>query len=134
MISKITEFFNSEKIRVHVYTFARVLIGYMFFLHGTAKFFEFPVSMTGGKGAVELFSMYGVAGILELVLGGLFIIGLFDRFAAFILSGLMAFAYFIAHANMDNFLFPIVNKGELALVYSLVFLAYAFTPKLRTKH
>ncbi|MFQ1048417.1 DoxX family protein, partial [Avibacterium paragallinarum] len=94
--------------------------------HGTAKFFEFPVSMTGGNGAVELFSMMGVGGVLEIVGGTLFILGLFTRPVAFLLSGMMAVAYFQIHASLDNVLLPIVNKGELAALYSLVFLNFVF--------
>ncbi|SSY70331.1 DoxX family protein [Alysiella crassa] len=99
----------------------RIVSGYAFFLHGTAKFFEFPISMTDGNGSVPLFSMYGVAGVLEVVGGILLILGLFTRPAAFILSGLMAAAYFIAHFSI----FPLVNGGEAAMLFSFVFLYLA---------
>lgn len=101
---------------------ARVIAAYMFLLHGTAKFFEFPVSMTGGNGAVAFFSIYGAAAVLELVGGILIILGLFTRATAFILSGQMAVAYFFFHAGADNFLQPMLNKGELAALYSVFFL------------
>lgn len=52
-----------EKLSPVVFLLARVVIGYMFLLHGTAKFFEFPFSMTGGNGSVPLFSMYGVGAV-----------------------------------------------------------------------
>lgn len=108
------------------YTLAllRIIAGYMFLLHGTAKFFEFPISMTGGNGSVALFSMYGVGGIIEIVGGVLLILGLFTRVAAFVMSGQMAFAYFGIHASVADVLLPIVNKGELAALYSLVFLYF----------
>ena len=73
---------------------------------------------------LQLFSLIGVAGILELVGGILILIGLWTRPTAFILSGEMAFAYFIAHAG-SNFL-PLLNGGELAVIYCFVFLYFAF--------
>jgi len=74
-------------------------------------------------GPFQLFSMMGFSGVLELVGGTLLAIGLFTRITAFILSGEMAFAYFIAHASHD--FFPMVNKGELAVLYCFVFLYLA---------
>ncbi|PJG82018.1 DoxX family protein [Caviibacterium pharyngocola] len=114
------------KLSPYVLALLRIIAGYMFLLHGTAKFFEFPVSMTGGNGAVELLSMYGIGGLLEIIGGVLLIIGLFVRPTAFLLSGQMAFAYFGIHAAADNILLPIVNQGELAALYSLVFLYFVF--------
>ncbi len=75
------------------------------------------------RSPITLASLPGIAGLLELVGGALVLVGLFTRPAAFILSGLMAFAYFIAHAP-DGF-WPIVNHGELAALYSFVFLYLA---------
>ncbi|AHG86791.1 Bifunctional phosphoribosylaminoimidazolecarboxamide formyltransferase/IMP cyclohydrolase [Bibersteinia trehalosi USDA-ARS-USMARC-190] len=116
-----------ENLRPYALLIARVIAGYMFLLHGTAKFFEFPVSMTGGNGAVAFFSIYGVAAVLELV-GGIFIIlGLFTRLTAFILSGQMAVAYFMFHATAETLFQPMLNKGELAALYSLFFLVLIFT-------
>ncbi|MGQ8820022.1 membrane protein [Bibersteinia trehalosi Y31] len=116
-----------ENLRPYALLIARVIAGYMFLLHGTAKFFEFPVSMTGGNGAVAFFSIYGVAAVLELV-GGIFIIlGLFTRLTAFILSGQMAVAYFMFHASAETLFQPMLNKGELAALYSLFFLVLIFT-------
>lgn len=105
----------------------RIVVGYMFLLHGTAKFFEFPVSMTGGNGGVELFSLFGFAAILEIVGGVFIILGLFTRPTAFLLSGQMAYAYFIVHATAETLFQPMLNKGELAALYSVVFLAFVFT-------
>lgn len=104
----------------------RVVAGYMFLLHGTAKFFEFPMSMTNGNGSVPLASIYGVGGILEIVGGIFFILGLFTRQTAFILSGMMAYAFFIMHGAQGNVLLPLLNGGELAGVYSVLFLTYIF--------
>ena len=100
----------------------RIIIGFLFLQHGTAKLLGIPhVAMFDG---LQLFSLIGVAGILELVGGILILIGLWTRPTAFILSGEMAFAYFIAHAG-SNFL-PLLNGGELAVIYCFVFLYFAF--------
>lgn len=110
-----------QPFQAQILALLRIVSGYAFFLHGTAKFFEFPVSMTDGNGSVPLFSMYGVAGVLEIVGGILLILGLFTRPTAFVLSGLMAAAYFIAHFSI----FPLVNGGEAAMLFSFVFLYLA---------
>lgn len=115
-----------DKFSPYALGLLRIIAGYMFLLHGTAKFFEFPVSMTGGNGAVALLSMMGIGGVLEIVGGSLFILGLFTRPIAFLLSGIMAVAYFQIHASLNDVLLPIVNKGELAALYSLVFLNFVF--------
>jgi putative oxidoreductase len=99
----------------------RIIIGFLFLQHGTAKLFGIPhIAMFDG---LQLASLLGLAGILELVGGVLILIGLYTRQAAFILSGEMAFAYFMAHAP-HGFL-PILNQGELAVVYCFVFLYFA---------
>jgi len=90
----------------------RFITGLMLFQYGIAKLFKFPPVPMFAK--VELFSLYGAAGSLELIFGGLLMVGLFTRFAAFILSGEMAFAYFIGHAPR-GFL-PVVNNGSLSIV------------------
>ncbi|OOR98365.1 hypothetical protein B0187_08835 [Haemophilus paracuniculus] len=116
-----------EKLSPFVLLLARVVSGYMFLLHGTSKFFEFPMSMTGGNGSVELFSIYGVGGIIEIV-GGLFIIlGLFTRPTAFLLAGQMAYAYFFMHAKAENLFLPLLNGGELAIMYCMMFLVFIIT-------
>jgi putative oxidoreductase len=99
----------------------RIITALLFFAHGSAKFFGFPqVEMLAN---VSLASPGGIAGILELVGGALLIIGLFSRLAAFILSGLMAVAYFMAHAP-QNF-HPILNGGEGAILFCFIFLYIA---------
>jgi putative oxidoreductase len=95
----------------------RIVSAFLFMAHGTQKWLAFPVP----RGApTTLWSLSGVAGVLELCGGFLLLLGIFTRPVAFVLSGLMAFAYFIAHAPTD--FWPIVNRGELAALYSFVFL------------
>ena len=72
---------------------------------------------------IDLLSLSGIAGIMELVGGALLLVGLFTRPVAFLLSGLMAFAYFIAHAPQG--FWPLLNHGELSALYSFVFLYLA---------
>ena len=74
---------------------------------------------------LQLFSLIGVAGILELVGGVLLLLGLFTRPVAFVLCGEMAFAYFIGHAGGGHVLVPMLNRGELAVLYCFVFLTFA---------
>lgn len=101
----------------------RIVAGYLFIAHGTAKLFAAPhVAMFDG---LQIFSLMGLAGVLEVVGGALLIVGLFTRPAAFVLSGFMAVAYFMAHASQGNALLPILNGGELAVLYSFLFLFLA---------
>lgn len=96
----------------------RIVTGLLFLTHGSAKLLGYPhVAMFDG---LQLLSLMGVAGILELVGGLLIAIGLFTRPVAFILSGEMAAAYFMAHAP-QGFL-PLVNQGEAAVLYCFFFL------------
>ncbi len=99
----------------------RIITGFLFIAHGTQKLFNSPASPQNAS--VPLMSFMGFAGILEFVGGLLILIGLFTRPTAFILSGMMAVAYFMAHAP-QGFL-PLVNKGELAVLYCFVFLFLA---------
>jgi putative oxidoreductase len=100
----------------------RIIVGFLFLQHGTAKLFGVPhVAMFD---SLHLFSLLGLAGVLELVGGFLVLMGLFTRPAAFILAGEMAFAYFMAHAP-KGFL-PMLNQGELAVLYCFAFLYFAF--------
>jgi putative oxidoreductase len=98
----------------------RIVSAFLFVQHGTAKFFGAPhVAMFDGFQAA---SLMGVAGVLELVGGALLLIGLFSRPVAFVLSGFMAVAYFMAHASQGFMLMPILNQGELAIMFCFVFL------------
>lgn len=98
----------------------------MYLLHGTSKFFEIPVSMTGGNGSVPLFSLFGVGGVLEIVGGVLLILGLLVHPVAFLLAGQMAVAYFAFHASSGVIFDPITNQGEAAALYCMVFLLFWF--------
>lgn len=99
----------------------RIVAGYLFIAHGTTKLFQAPyIEMFAN---VPLLSLFGAAGVIEVATGALLMLGLWTRPAAFLASGLMAFAYFIAHASQGNALLPILNGGELAALYSFLFLA-----------
>lgn len=104
-----------------ILSLVRIVSAFLFIQHGTQKIFGFPAA---ARSEFVLASMSGVAGVLEMVGGALLLIGLFTRPVAFVLSGLMAFAYFIAHAPR-NF-WPLNNGGELAVLFCFVFLYLAF--------
>lgn len=104
-----------------VLSVVRIISAFLFMQHGAQKIFGFPAEQ---RYPFELFSMSGVAGTLELFGGFLLLIGLFTRPVAFVLSGLMAFAYFIVHAPQD--FWPLNNGGELATMFSFVFLYFVF--------
>ena len=95
----------------------RIITGLMFMQHGTQKIFSFPAE---AMGPFQLMSQMGIGGVLELVGGALIVLGLFTRPVAFLMSGMMAVAYFQFHA-MAGGLFPMVNGGELAALYCWVF-------------
>ena len=105
-----------------VLSILRIIAGFLILQHGLQKVFGFPAG-SPPQPTPPLLSMMGFVGILELVGGILLIIGLFTRPAAFILSGLLAVAYFMAHAPQG--FWPVLNKGELAALYSFVFLYLA---------
>jgi putative oxidoreductase len=98
----------------------RIVAAFLFLQHGMQKWLAFPAPRSS---PTVLWSLGGVAGLLELFGGLLLLFGLFTRPVAFLLSGLMAFAYFIAHAPRG--FWPIVNGGELAALYCFVFLYLA---------
>lgn len=105
----------------------RIVSGLLFLQHGLAKMFHFPkVAMFDGLNLLsgQIFSMMGAAALLEIVGSILLIVGFKVRATAFVLSGFMAVAYFMAHAPAG--FFPILNGGELAALYSFVFLAFTF--------
>jgi putative oxidoreductase len=98
----------------------RIMSGLLLLQHGTTKYLSIPVSKMSGASPM---TMGGAAGVLELVGGVLLIIGLFTRPVAFILSGMTAVAYFLAHAPQG--FYPILNGGELAALYCFGFLYLA---------
>ena len=104
--------------RERLLSILRIVAGFVFMLHGTQKLLAWPVSEP--QPTVELASLMGVAGVLELVGGFLILIGLFTRPVAFILAGEMAVAYFMAH--FPNSFWPVLNQGEAAVLYCFIFL------------
>ena len=101
------------------YALLRIVAGFLFLWHGLQLIFSFPAA---SPSPVPPFVRW-IAGPIELVGGGLVMIGLFTRWAAFLCSGLMAFAYWMAHA--PHGLLPILNQGELAVLYCFTFLFIA---------
>jgi putative oxidoreductase len=102
----------------HIFAIFRIVAGLLFMMHGAQKLFGW----FGGQ-QVPVGSLPGIAGIIELVCGGLVLIGLFGSVAAFVASGEMAAAYFMAHQPRGTW--PIQNQGELAALYAFVFLYIA---------
>lgn len=98
----------------------RIMAGLLLLQHGTGKFLNLPA---GPMNNASPMTMSGAAGLIELIGGVLIVIGLFTRPAAFIISGMTAVAYFYAHAPQG--FFPILNRGELAVLYCFVFLYLA---------
>jgi putative oxidoreductase len=105
----------------HALAALRIMAGLLFLAHGTVKLFGFPE--VEGMGRVELLSLSGAGGVIELVAGALIALGLFTRAAAFIASGEMAVAYFLFHAPQS--FYPIVNQGDAAILYCFIFLYIA---------
>lgn len=105
----------------YIYAVLRIVSGFLFMWHGSQKLLGYPPSAGGGG---ELSTLMAVGGVIELVGGVLIMIGLFTTIAAFLSSGMMAVAYFGWHFSMPAFL-PIVNKGELAVIYCFLFLYIA---------
>ena len=100
-----------------VLSILRIVTAFLFMQHGAQKIFSFPAA---ARSEFDLFSLIGVAGVLELFGGALLLIGLLTRPVAFVLSGLMAVAYFMVHAPQG--FWPLNNGGELAALFSFVFL------------
>jgi putative oxidoreductase len=96
----------------------RIVTALLFMQHGLQKLFGFPAASE--RGVVEPLSFMGFAGTLEMAGGALLLIGLFTRPVAFVLCGMMAVAYFTAHAPQG--FYPILNHGELAVLFCFVFL------------
>ena len=104
-----------------VLSIVRIMAALLLLQHPLSKFLSFPVTTP----MPAMFSLVWFAGVIELVFGLLLLIGLFSRFAAFILSGELAFAYFIGHAPQG--FFPQANRGEAAVLFCFLFLTLAFT-------
>ena len=98
----------------------RLVAGLIFLAHGTQKLLGFPAT----EKVTEAFTMSWYAGVIELVTGALIAVGFLTRPAAFLASGTMAFAYWMAHAPRD--LYPVNNGGDAAILYCFVFLYLVF--------
>ena len=113
---------NTTTLSGYLLAALRVITGLMFLAHGTAKLIQWPyVEMF--KDGVPVASLFGIGGILEIVGGILIVLGLFTRPVAFVLAGMMAVAYFMFHAPAS--FYPIINGGELAILYCFIFLYLA---------
>ena len=102
----------------------RIVSAYMFMLHGTTGMFGYP----GESGEFILMTLHpGLIGVLEVFGGLLLLVGLFTRPVAFVLSGSMAFAYWMSHAFREggSFIFPVTNGGDASILYCFVFLFIA---------
>ena len=102
-----------------LYAVLRIVSGLLFIMHGTKKFFGWP----GGGGGVEIASLHGLAGIIEIVAGTMIMIGFLTSLAAFISSGQMAVAYFMSH--FPRGVWPLENGGEPAALFAFIFLYMA---------
>jgi len=107
--------------RPQVLSILRIITALLLLQHGLSKFFGFPQAMN----TPAMFSLFWFAGVIEIVGGILFLIGLFSRWTAFILSGHLAFAYFIDHAPRG--FFPLTNAGEAAVLFCFVFFYFIFS-------
>jgi putative oxidoreductase len=114
---------RAAELSPYLLSVLRIMLALLFIEHGTMKLFDFPHSdMFHG---FQPFSLEGVSGMMEFFLGGvLMLFGLFTRPAAFLMSGLMAAAYFMVHAPKG--FYPALNMGEAAVIYSFIFLFFAF--------
>ncbi|KAA3500654.1 DoxX family protein [Rhizobium rhizogenes] len=113
-------FDNLSRYRPYALAALRIIAALLFIEHGTQKLFGFPASQMQGS----LPTLMLVAALLELVGGILVLIGLFTRPVAFILSGQMAVAYFMAHAPSSPF--PALNGGDAAILFCFVFFYLVF--------
>jgi len=101
----------------------RIVVAFLYVQVGSAKWFAFPAAILPGGGTAPVGSLVWFAGVIEVVGGTLFFLGLLTRPVAFILSGEMAFAYFIGHA--PNGFWPVLNQGAPAIFYCFTFLYFS---------
>lgn len=113
---------SSPRLTQSFQSILRIYAGLSLLQHGTGKILGFPTVPAFAH--VQLNTLAGVGGLIELIGGFLFVLGLFTRPVAFILSGFTAVAYFMVHAPRD--FYPVINGGELAAVYCFVFLYFVF--------
>jgi putative oxidoreductase len=115
---------NSERLSVYqpqALAALRIMTALQFIEHGTQKFFNFPPA---AQPFGDLMNVIGLAGVLEIVGGGLLLFGLFTRPVAFVLCGFMAVAYFMAHMPVD--FWPVNNRGDAAISFCFIFLYLVF--------
>ena len=105
----------TSKYETQIYAVMRIMVGFLFLWHGSQKLFSFPPS----GGSMPLPVLF-IGGSVEFFGGLLVMVGLFTRYAAFIASGEMAYAYWTSHS--PGALLPLLNHGELAVLYCFVFL------------
>lgn len=120
---------NSETLAAwspRVLSVLRIVSALLLLQHGTSKYFGVPYVAFFDK--LQPMSLIGIAGIIELVFGALLLVGLFSRFAAFMLSGHLAAVYFIGHAWPlgEKSFFPLLNQGEVAVLFCFVFFYFIF--------
>jgi putative oxidoreductase len=101
----------------------RIVTAFLFIQFGTAKVFALPAAVMPGGGTAEMWTQAWVAGMLETFGGSLILLGWFTRPVAFLLSGEMAFAYFIGHAPQG--FWPVLNQGHPAIMFCFVFLYFS---------
>jgi len=101
----------------------RIVVAFLYFQVGSAKWFAFPAAIMPGGGTAPVGSLVWFAGIIEVIGGTFLLLGLFTRPVAFILSGEMAFAYFIGH--FPNGFWPVLNQGAPAVFYCFTFLYFS---------
>ena len=109
-----------ERFMPYILSILRIVVGLLFLQHGLSKVFNFPAPSP----VPSLSGLLILAAILETIGSALFLVGAFTRIVAFILSGEMTFAYFMAHAPRS--FYPVVNGGELAVLFCFIFLYFAF--------
>jgi putative oxidoreductase len=108
-----------HRLSPYVLSIVRIVVALLFFEHGLSKVIGFP-----SPNMPELFTLNWFAGAIEFVGGALLAAGLFTRLSAFTMSGEMAFAYFLSHAPAS--FFPILNRGDGAILFCFIFLYIAF--------
>jgi len=114
-----------DKYRPQMLSILRIMVGLLFMSAGIQKWFAFPVAMPAAAN-ITLFSMLGIAGCIELIGGALVTVGLFTRYAAFIMSGEMAVAYWFYANRLSRGFMPIQNGGTVEVLFCFIFLYFVF--------
>ncbi|MCC6720006.1 MAG: DoxX family protein [Acetobacteraceae bacterium] len=113
--------FEAARWQPRILAVLRIVVALLFLQHGLQKVFGFPAP---GPAGFAWFSLLGLAAVIEVIGSLLLLVGLFTREAAFIMSGFAAAAYFMVHAASS--FYPLVNRGELVMLYCFVFLYFVF--------